>query len=73
MSDSVLAGNMKFAGMVKTLNGYAVAVVELTPDGKMVSFSMGKSQALPQYVAPAAKQTQAALAQEVQRRPGRLT
>lgn len=74
LSDSTVVGPMKLAGMVSTANGYAVAVVELTSDGKLLSLNVGPSQKLPQYVAPAAKAAQAALAQEVQlRRPGRLT
>lgn len=74
LSESIISGNMKFAGMVPTTNGYAVAVIEVTPDLKVVNMTVGNSQKLPQYVAPAAKQAQAALAQEVQtRRPGRLT
>jgi len=73
LSDSIVSGNMKLAGMVRTTNGYAVAVVELTSEGKLVSMKVGNSQVLPQFVAPAAKSAQAALAQEVQQhRPGRV-
>lgn len=74
LSDSILVGPMKFAGMVATTNGYAVAFVELSTEGELLEFTIGNSQKLPQYVAPAAKAAQAALAQEVQlRRPGKLT
>lgn len=74
MSDSIVVEDMRFAGMVRTNNGYAVAVVKLDSNGKLLEFTIGQSQKLPQYVAPAAKQAQAALAQEVQtKRGGRLT
>lgn len=72
LSDSVLTGNVKAATMARTTNGYALVVIELTPDEQRALKSAGrltvfKSQAYPEHVAPAVKSAQAALAQEVQK------
>lgn len=74
LSDSVVVGNMKFANMVKTTNGYACAVIELTPDGKLVNMTVGRSQKFPEHVSREVVKIQTGLAQEIQRRqpPGRL-
>jgi len=76
LSDSVLVGNMKLATLARTVNGYALAVVELTPAEQQAlkeagRLTVGKSQSHPEYVAPAVKSAQAALAQAVQLQKGR--
>jgi hypothetical protein len=70
LSDSVLAGGMKFAGMARTTNGFCVAEVEISADGKLVSLTLDASERYPQFVAARAKQRQLKLALEVQRNAG---
>ena len=73
LSDSVLVGNVKAATMAKTVNGYAIVWLELTPDEQHALMAagrmrVGKSQTYPEYIAPTVKSAQAALAQDVQLR-----
>jgi hypothetical protein len=76
LSDSIITGNVKAATMARTTNGYALVILDLTPEDQQRLTSagrmtVGKSQSFPEHVAPMVKSAQAALAQEVQLRKGR--
>lgn len=70
LSDSVLACNVKLAGIARTTNGFCVAEVEVAPDGKVVNVTLEPSERYPQFVAARAKQRQLKLALEAQRNAG---
>lgn len=70
LSDSVLAGNVKLAGIAKTTNGFCVIEVEISPDGKVVNQRLEPSERYPQFVSARAKQVQLKLALETQRSAG---
>lgn len=48
---ATLKGNATLSGIVRTTGGYAVARVELAPDGSVVRIVVGPSQANKAFVA----------------------
>lgn len=51
VDDAALKGNATLTGIVKTTKGYAVAMVELAPDGSLITAFVGPSQANKVFVA----------------------
>lgn len=49
--DAFPVKSMALSGVVRTSKGYAVAVVTLSPDGEVLSLTLGRSQVGKQYVA----------------------
>lgn len=67
-SDSALAGGFKAAGLCRTVNGWAMAVVELDNNGQLVGITLGPSQGYPEPVARGLVAKQMALNQEMFKR-----
>lgn len=63
-SDSVLKTGFRAAGLCRTVNGWAVAVMEVDADGKLVSVDFSESQSFPDPVVGRLKKQQMALNQE---------
>ena len=49
--DAALKGNATLTGLVRTTRGYATALVELAPDGSLMSVRLGLSQTEKRFVA----------------------